>query len=447
LHPNLDPRLKSTQLLGHRKRERSPALRTKTLAHVLLLITVSIGACGLTLRNGFVTDDNTQILMNSNVKESPNAGKIFSGDVWAFSIGKSDAEGVSNYYRPLQILVYAGEYAVFGERPWGWHAVNLLLNAAVVVAAYFLIVFLGGPELALWSALLFALHLMHTEAVAWVAALPELQCGLLMVVAMIYYHRARSGGNPLWNIALSTAAFLGALLSKETALLFPAILLSYEYFYRGEALGRLWHSLRWIWPYLVALQIYITARVLALGAFVPVYQMARAPLSPLQLMLAIPTILARYAGKLLAPIEMNYFYAFPMPKTFGWWTITGFAVTTILVAGMFALRKSQPLLAFSLAWFLLTLAPAMSLNRIGENFFTERYLYIPSLGFCILAAWGWLWLRTESGSGPGRWAAWGAGVGAGFLRDTDRAANPRFPRQYDSANRHDPQVARISRGA
>ncbi len=228
---------------------------------MLLLVVISLAAYGLTLRNGFVTDDDTQILMNPNVKESPNVGKIFSGDVWAFSSEKSAIEGVTNYYRPLQILVYAEEYAVFGARPWGWHAVNLVLNAGVVVAVYILIGMLGGAELALWSSLLFALHPMHCEAVAWIAALPELQCGLLMVVAMIFYHRARSGGNLVWNIALSTAAFLGALFSKETALLFPAILLSSEYFYRGEPLKSLWRSLRWIWPHLVALQIYVIARV------------------------------------------------------------------------------------------------------------------------------------------------------------------------------------------
>ena len=228
--------------------------------------------------------------MNPNVKDSVDVGRIFSADVWSFSTGKGSGEGASNYYRPLQILVYAGEYEVFGNRQWGWHAVNLALNAAVVVAAYFLIAMLGGAELAFWSALVFALHPMHVEAVAWIAALPELQCGLLMIVAMIFYHRARSEGNPTWNIAISTIAFLAALLSKETAILFPAILFAYEYFYRGEALTKLWKSLRWIWPYLVALQAYIIARVLALGAFTPVYQFAREPLSLAQVIFAVPAV-------------------------------------------------------------------------------------------------------------------------------------------------------------
>ncbi|MGA9144947.1 MAG: tetratricopeptide repeat protein, partial [Candidatus Acidiferrales bacterium] len=383
---------------------------TKARTHVLLLLALSFAAYGQTLRNGFVTDDNTQILMNPNVKESRSVGEIFSGDVWSFAKADSATLGVSNYYRPLQILVYAEEYELFGEKPWGWHAVNLVLNAAVVLAAYFLIASLGGAELAVWASLLFAVHPMHTEAAAWVAALPELQCGLLLMVAMLFYHRARSSGNAIWNIAISTVAFLAALFSKETALLFPAILLSYEYFYRGEPLVKLWRSARWIWPHVAVLICYTIARVLALGAFTPVYQPAREPLNATQLLLAIPAILARYVGKLVAPAGLNYFYAFPMPKSFGWWTIAGFAVTITLIAAMFLLRKPHPLLAFSVAWFLLTLAPALSVNRIGENFFTERYLYIPSLGFCILAAWGWLWLRKKLGETSRQWVAWGAGA-------------------------------------
>ena len=107
---------------------------------------------------------------------------------------------------------------------------------------------------------------------------------------------------------------------------------------------------------------------------------------------------------------MNYFYAFPMPKNFGWWTVAGFAVTAAVVAGMFALRKKEPLLAFCVAWFLLTVAPAMNLNHIGENFFTERYLYIPSLGFCVILAWVWLWIRQRTSGEALQWAAVGAGV-------------------------------------
>ncbi|MGB6545652.1 MAG: hypothetical protein WBE97_08515, partial [Candidatus Acidiferrales bacterium] len=72
----------------------------------------------------------------------------------------------------------------------------------------------------------------------------------------------------------------------------------------------------------------------------------------------------------------------------------------------FLLRARRPLLAFGVAWFLLVLAPALDINAVGENYFTERYLYIPSLGFAICAGWVWLWVLRHSRAGARRGAAW-----------------------------------------
>jgi Flp pilus assembly protein TadD len=63
---------------------------------------------------------------------------------------------------------------------------------------------------------------------------------------------------------------------------------------------------------------------------------------------------------------------------------------------MFRLRRSQGLLSFALAWFWLTLVPVLDIPKLGDNVFTERYLYIPTFGFCVLAAWGWLWLLKRA---------------------------------------------------
>src|SRR5262249_34825498 len=80
--------------------ERSRIRLSKTEAHLAILIVVSIAAYGLTLRNGFVTDDNTQILMNSNVKAPKSLIDPFTGDVWSFANADSATMGISNYYRP-----------------------------------------------------------------------------------------------------------------------------------------------------------------------------------------------------------------------------------------------------------------------------------------------------------------------------------------------------------
>jgi len=227
---------------------------------------------------------------------------------------------------------------------------------------------------------------MHSEPVAWIAALPELQCGLFLLLAMLFYHRARSAQSPLPPLVLSVFFFLAALFSKEPAILFPVILVCYELLYpRTRPLVPRSIAAR-LSPFFTALGVYLAARIAVLGGFSPHQNMDRAPLSLGQLFLAIPAVFARYVGKLLVPIHLNYFYAFPLTTTFTPWALAGFLVGLLLLATIFYLRNSNPTLSFALCWIVLTLAPALSLNSVAINFFTERYLYIPSVGFSILAA-------------------------------------------------------------
>jgi tetratricopeptide (TPR) repeat protein len=369
----------------------------------LVLVGVSLVVYANALRNGFVADDDLQILRNDFVTNSHPLSDYFTTDAWGFA-----GSHLSNYYRPLQLMVYSAEYAAYGNRPWAWHLLNLCVNAAAVAAAYFLLLSLADAEMAFWAGLFFALHPMHVEAVVWVAALPDLICGLLLFLAMLAYHRARlRDARAWWLYLLSALAFFAALLTKETALLFPVVLLAYEYFYRRRSLLRLWEA----WPSLVAfagaLAIYFVLRWRALGAFAP----SAAPylrLTPAQLTFAVPVVLARYVGKLLLPLRFNFFYFTPATVVLNRVSAAAALLLALLLVLPFLLRAKQPLLAFGVAWFLLILAPALDINAVGENYFTERYLYIPSFGFAICAAWVWLWALRKAGTAPERVAAWGA---------------------------------------
>jgi tetratricopeptide (TPR) repeat protein len=361
--------------------------------HLLILIALSLTLYALTMRNGFVTDDNMQILQNPFVTNPEDVTQAFRGDVWSFAHKNAPtSRWGSNYYRPLQILMYTGEYAFFGKEPRAWHLVNMLLNATAVALVYLLLSQLSELQIAFFAALCFALHPMHTEVAAWIAAMPELLCAIFLLCALIFYHRSRSGKQPVWSLLLSSIFFVCALLSKETALLFPLVLVAYEYLYCGVPLRELRRVALWILPSLGILTAYAFLRIAVLGGFAPYSEAQRGQLTPWELFLAIPPVVVRYIGKLLVPVGMNYFYFFPLTANLGWASLSSMAVLACLAAAVLLLRARQPLLAFSLAWFLLTLAPALSLNSIGDNFFTERYLYIPSLGFCVIAAWAGVWL-------------------------------------------------------
>jgi len=354
---------------------------SRTALHLLLLAAVSLALYADALRNGFVTDDTLQLESNPFVRSYHYIPRLFATNVWSFV-----RHTLSNYYRPLQMLFYMGEYYLFGFRPLPFHLVNLLLNIAAIFAAYFLVRALADEKLALWAGLLFAFQPIHVEAVVWISALPELLCALCYFTAMRFYHRARSGVYPVRDHGIATAVFFVGLLSKETMLVFPALLLAYEFFFRRESLRAICLGFGRLVPYLCALGIYIAIRVRVLGAFAPL----SAHFTRRQTFLTAPVLLCQYIFKLLWPVNLNFYYDFAPQNTLGWEFIAGVVLIGALALAVFRMRKSRPLEAFALAWFFVTIAPALSISHVEENFFTERYLYIPSLGFCILAGWAWL---------------------------------------------------------
>lgn len=383
--------------------------------HLAILVLLSLALYVPTLRNDFVTDDRLQILQNSLVLEGKNLSQAFTGDVWSFAHKKEENERFgSNYYRPLQILVYTAEYHFFGPHPLAWHLVNTFFNTAVVALVYLLLASLDSSLLAFWAALCFALHPMHSEPVAWIAALPELLCAFFLLLALLFYHRSRRAASPVLPLLLGTVFFLAALFSKEPALLFPAILLCYEFLFPDVRPINPRRVAARLSPFLVVLIGYLILRISALGGFSPHQNADRAHLSPLELFFAIPAVFARYVGKLFLPIHMNYFYAFPMTTTFTLWAFAGFLLGALLLAAFLFFRSSLPVISLALCWFAFTLAPALSLNSVAVNFFTERYLYIPSVGFAVLAASAGIAFYSRIRLSPLRFA-FGAGLAAIFL--------------------------------
>jgi len=355
--------------------------RSRTVLHLLLLAAVSLALYADALRNGFVTDDTLQLQSNPLITNYRYIPQLFALNVWSFV-----RPTLNNYYRPLHMLFYMGEYYLFGLHPWPFHLVNLLLNIAAIFAAYFLVRALADERLALWAALLFAFQPIHVEVVVWIAALPELLCALCLFTGIRLYHLARTGIHPARNHAMATAVFFVGLLSKETTLVFPALLLAYEFFYRRESLRAICLGFRRFLSYLCALGIYMAIRLTVLGSFAQ----SSAHFTGRQTFFTVPVLLCQYILKLLWPVNMNYYYYFTPQNAFGWKFFAGVASIGVLVLAMFRMRKSQPLLSFALAWFFIVIAPALSISLVGENVFTERYLYIPSLGLCILAGWAWL---------------------------------------------------------
>ena len=342
-----------------------------------------------TLSNDFLYayDDGAQILQNPYVHSLRHLKEILGTTVWSH-VG---AQGMTNYYRPLMTLGYLLTYQVFGPLAYGFHLVSVILHLAVVSMVFFTTTQLFKDRWpALVAVLAFALHPVHTESVAWIAAVTDIEVTLFFLLAFWLFLRlpqfqGRRAGRRHTGMVVS---FVLALLAKEQALTLPLLAAFYEHGFRADRQETTWrrkvsrYGLLW----LVA-AAYVLFRLLILGAFAPSIQ--RPDLTWPQAFLSGAALVGQYIGKLLWPVPLCAFYVFDKSASLWEPRVLGGAVTLgLAVALLLLLRRRAPQVAFAILWIFVTLAPVLNARWMAVNVFSERYLYLPSVGFCWLVGAG-----------------------------------------------------------
>jgi Tfp pilus assembly protein PilF len=353
------------------------------------------------LANSFVYDDRDQVLANPYVHSFRYIGKIFGSTVWTFQ----GAQGVSNYYRPLMTFAYLISYKVFGRLAFGFHLVNLVLHIAVVLLLFVLTERLFQDRLlSLIAAGLFALHPIHTESVAWIAAITDLELSFFFLLTFLLYLRLTDTGRPTlpsWlSYTLMLSAYGLALLSKEQALVLPALIIIYEHFYRPvQATPQFQDKWRRYLPLCLAAAGYVAFRQFVLGGFAPAIWRPNLPWS--QVLLSAVALTGSYLAKLIWPMHLIAFYVFHESQRIRDPHVLAGLAGLIVCAGLFVfLWKNARPLSFALLWMGATLAPVLNARWMPAQVFAERYLYLPSMGFCWLigGAVAKLWRETYRGS-------------------------------------------------
>jgi len=375
-------------------------------ALLLLLLLLATLPYLNTLANGFVYDDFPQVVENPYVRSFRYLREIFGTTVWSFQ----GAQGITNYYRPLMTFGYLVCYQIFGFLPFGFHLANVVLHAATVCALFWLSRQLFRDTLAAFvAAALFALHPVHTESVAWIAGVTDVELTLFYVLAFWFFLRVGERTSSALGLRLAmTGAFVLALLSKEQALTLPMLATVYEHFYRDdrretsvrEKLSR--YGALWL---LAAAYLILRARFL--GGLAPVLQ--RPGLSWYEAILSAAALVGQYPGKLLWPVRLCAFHVFHASRSpLDPGVLAGFAALVCCTALFVLLWKRARGASFALLWLLLTLAPVLNARWMAANVFAERYLYLPSVGFCWLVGLGAA--RVWSSATPPA-AFWRAAVG------------------------------------
>jgi Tfp pilus assembly protein PilF/predicted membrane-bound dolichyl-phosphate-mannose-protein mannosyltransferase len=381
-----------------RGRGREPRGLSGQEVSVLLVLLAALPFLNI-LGNGFTYDDNTQVLNNPYIRNFRHLGEIFTTTVWSY-IG---AQGVTNYYRPMMLFGYLLCYQLFGPLAYIFHLVSLVFHALVVLLVFRVAVEIFRNRLAAFVAAgLFALHPVHTESVAWVAAVTDVELTFFYLLTFWFFLRAaRPGGgrSSLAQLAMA-GGFVLTLMSKEQALTLPVLATAYEHGYRDDRAETTWSQKvgRYYLLWMLA-GAYLLFRVRFFGALAPVLQIS--DLTWRQTLLSAVALVGQYCGKLLWPVELCAFYVFKRsssvlePRV-----LAGFLALVVLAAlFVFLWRRARPS-SFSILWMLVTLAPVLNPCWMAANVFTERYLYLPSAGFCWLLGMGWayLWQRRRGGS-------------------------------------------------
>ncbi|MET0852306.1 MAG: tetratricopeptide repeat protein [Candidatus Rokuibacteriota bacterium] len=331
-------------------------------------------------------------------------------------------------YQPLSWMTLGANYVFGGLDPWGYHLVNLVLHGAAaalffLVAARLLRAGLGptaGDEAvlagALAAGLVFAVHPLRAESVAWVTERRDVLCGALYLAAVLAYLRGVEGGGGLrgtWR-AVSLGAFAAAIAAKGLAITLPLSLLVLDVYplRRAGALG---------WARLVREKLPF-AVLAALGAVAALWAVSRdarwtgyAEQGPDARVAMIAYSLWFYPSRLVWPVGLSPYYEMPerIALTEGRFlgpVLAVLAVTVLLVAA----RRRWP--AGLAAWThsAIALAPVSGAVHAGAQLAHDRFSYLSGLGFALAAGGAVAWLvvrwrrRAVSGTVAGAAAAVGA---------------------------------------
>ncbi len=297
------------------------------------------------------------------------------------------AGGESVYYRPLLLVSFIIEYHLWGINPAGYHLVSILLHALTSLLVYLLVRKLAGREIvALGAAVLFALHPVQTESVAWIAGRNDVLLGLWIVLMILFKVRARTEPEKSRrNEWYSVLFFALALFTKESAAFYLLLVPAYDLWFHRFSFRALFSTaaLRQYALFALVLVVYMGIRLSIFGAFIGAERMyGHTPV--MDRFIQMPPIVAEHCNLLLAPIHLSV--AHPLPDII-WlqfpWNGVSFLFFLVLAVGILRPGSLNGLAWFGLAWLLTGLLPVMNIFPLAIPILEHR-LYVPSVGFSIV---------------------------------------------------------------
>jgi Flp pilus assembly protein TadD len=347
------------------------------IAAIILLVLVTYLN---SIRNGFVYDDSMLVVENRYEETKP----LLYPFIGALSGGA---------YRPLRDVSHAIDRIIWKQDPMGHHITNVLIHAlaALVVFQIGLCIFPevmpGGREPAVWPAFLaaifFGLHPIQTECVSWISGRRDILCGLFYLTGLLMFIRYYLSGRKYYIAGIIVCYFL-SMSSKEMGVTLPLVLILYEYFFMRE---RRKSKSRMKYIYVSLLVVAVVFSMLTLDVSTGQKRTSLYGGSRYLTSLGMLKVVTKYIKLLVFPVGLCAEHMVSIPKTIREPAVlvSLLIVTVIVVIGAMSFRKNRAV-SFCILWFFITLLPVSNVIVPVGNMMAERYMYIPSVGFCLLLA-------------------------------------------------------------
>ncbi len=288
-------------------------------------------------------------------------------------------------YQPVTILFYAFEYKVFNLNPHAYHLVNLLLHLVNVILVFLIIDKISKKSiLAFITALLFAIHPMHVESVAWIAELKDVLYAFFSLSAILLYLHYLKNKSHKGIYVLALLLFALSILAKAQAVILPMVLLLFDYFMNGKI------NKKSIIDKIPFFLISILFGVLAFWVQKKAGAVQDYNYFPFLTRILFSCYgLMNYFSKLLLPINLSCFY--PYPETHDAinsnWVYVSPAIVLILVGVLIWAFKKSKVIVFGILFFLITIFLVLQLIPVGDAIIADRYTYIPAIGIFFIMAY------------------------------------------------------------
>ena len=360
----------------------------KIIVLCLMVFVVAFAVYANTIGGDFIWDDEYLIINNSQIKSFNHLPNVFK--TW---VGYG-SENINNFYRPVQEISNMVDYFLWGLKPAGFHFTNVVLHALVsAMVCLFLLYLSGSLVVAGVASLLYAVHPVHTEAIAYIAGRADPLYAFFMLVSLILFISAAQAPRASCSrvkFFLSLVCFALSILSKEIVVVMPLLVFLYVLYFKreGESIGPV-KALKWAWvPYfaIFAVYAYLRLTVLSFADVAPASVFGKIPLV-LRLVTFFRTLLV-YFGLLLVPNGLHMERAIPISTTvFDFEEIAGIAVVVALIwSACWTFRRNR-LVSFGIVWFFANLLPVSNIVPIN-SFLAEHWLYMASVGMFLLVGLG-----------------------------------------------------------